>query len=84
MKHTTEPKDKSTAAFVMSLVGILLFLPLGILGYIWAKETERHYEAETLPRENQGLTTAAKVLGILCMAGLAVFAVLVVILIASG
>ena len=76
--------DRSVAAFIMSLLGFLVFPPLGIWGYIWAKQTERAYSDGSLPAANQGLVTAAKILGIICIVILALLAALIVILIAAA
>lgn len=80
IQATTQPTDRGVAAFIMSLVGILVLTPLGIWGYLWAKETEKHYKNGSLPPYNQGLVTAAKILGILCIIGTAILAAIVIIL----
>ena len=76
-EQTGHYQDRSVAAFVMSLVGFLVLLPLGIWGYLWARETDSHYRNGNLPPVNQGLVTAAKVLGILCIIGLVILAALI-------
>ena len=78
---TNQPTDRGIAAFIMSLVGILMIAPLGIWGYLWAKETENHYKNGSLPPDNQGLVTAAKILGILCIIGTAILAAVIIILV---
>lgn len=81
MQPTNQPTDRGVPAFIMSLVGILVLVPLGIWGYLWAKETEKHYKNGTLPPDNQGLVTAAKILGILCIIGTAIIAALIILLV---
>ena len=61
---------------MLSLVGLIAFWPLGILGYIFASTTGKRYRTGELPAYYRGLVTAGKVLGILCMVALGIFIVI--------
>ena len=80
------PKDNAIKAFVFSLIGLLfawvlgISLLLGIYGYFLARDTDLDYEEGYLPARYQGLVTAAKIIGMICV----VFVCLAVIVLVIG
>lgn len=66
-----EEHPRTIVGFVLSLVGLVTFWPLGIVGLVLSNQARRDMRAAPGRYANEGLATAGVVLGWICVALLA-------------